>query len=104
LELLVADQVSNGFLFNITADQSIDVNIKAYDSKGNLWYPPVNWSISHSLWANQSELTKTSNSTDTLFSPVHESSEFYIITAAYYEQGLIHEEQIFVSVSKGDLD
>ena len=104
LELLVADQVSNGFLFNITADQTIDVNIKAYDSKGNLWYPPVNWSISHSLWANQSELTKTSNSTDTLFSPVHESSEFYIITAAYYEQGLIHEEQIFVSVSKGDLD
>ena len=104
LELIVSDQVSNDLLFSITADQSIDASIKAFDSKGNIWYPLVNWSISHSTWANQSDLTKTTNSTDTVFSPVHESTESYVLTATYYEQGLVHEEQIFVSVSKGDLD
>ncbi|MBT5736311.1 MAG: hypothetical protein HOI28_05680, partial [Euryarchaeota archaeon] len=104
LELIVSDQVSNDLLFSITADQSIDASIKAFDSKGNIWYPLVNWSISHSTWANQNDLTKTTNSTDTVFSPVHESTESYVLTATYYEQGLVHEEQIFVSVSKGDLD
>ncbi len=104
LELRVNDQVSNDFLFNITADQSIDASIKAFDSKGNIWYPLVDWSIAHSTWANQSELTKTSNSTDTLFSPVHESMESYVITASYLEEGTTHETQIYVLVSKGDLD
>ena len=104
LELRVNDQVSNDLLFNITADQSIDASIKAFDSKGNIWYPLVNWSISHTSWANQSELTRTTNSTDTIFSPVHESSENYVLTATYYEQGTVHSEQIYVSVSKGDLD
>tara|TARA_B110000467_G_C18328758_1_gene491274 strand:- start:594 stop:3101 length:2508 start_codon:yes stop_codon:yes gene_type:complete len=104
LELRVNDQVSNDFLFNITADQSIEASVKAFDSKGNIWYPLVDWSISHSTWANQSELTDTSNSTDTIFSPVHESIESYVLMTTYYEQGLTHESQIYIIVSKGDLD
>ena len=104
LELRVNDQVSNDFLFNITADQSIEVSIKAFDAKGNIWYPLVDWSISHSNWANQSELTDTSNSTDTVFSPVHESIESYVLMATYYEQGSTHESQVYIIVSKGDLD
>ena len=104
LELRVNDQVSNNFLFNITADQSLETNVKAFDAKGNIWYPLVDWTITHSIWANQTELSKTSNSTDTIFSPVHESMESYVITATYLEEGVTYESQIFVKVSKGDLD
>jgi len=104
LEILNNDIASNDFLFNITADQVITAEIKAFDSKGNLWYPSVDWAVSHSMWANQSELNKITNSTDTKFSPVHESNEAYIITATYIEQGISHEVQFSVKVSKGDLE
>ena len=77
LQIIVNDDVSNDWMFNLTADQSIDAEIKAYDAKGNVWYPQIDWTIEHPQWANMSELSKTSNSTETRFSPVHESNIAY---------------------------
>ena len=51
-----------------------------------------------------SELSKTSNSTETRFSPVHESNIAYTIRANYDEDGMAQEAQISVMVSRGDLE
>ncbi len=104
LEILIDDLTSTGLQFNLTADQSISSEVKAIDGKGNLWYPAVNWSISHSQWGNQSDLSNTVNSTSTRFSPVHNSIEPYIITASYYESGMIYQVDFSVKVSIGDLE
>ena len=104
LQILVFDTVSNNWLFNITADQYLDAEIKAYDAKGNVWYPQVDWTIEHPQWANVSELSKTSNSTETRFSPVHESNDAYVIKATYLENSVSYVSEISVIVAKGDLE
>ena len=104
LQIIVNDDVANNWMFNLTADQSIDAEIKAYDAKGNVWYPQIDWTIEHPQWANMSELSKTSNSTETRFSPVHESNIAYTIRANYDEDGITQEAQISVMVSRGDLE
>ena len=104
LQILVNEVVSNGWTFNLTADQTIDAEIRAYDAKGNVWYPQVDWTIEHPQWANLTELSKTSNSTETRFSPVHESGNAYSIKASYTEDGNIYIEEISVMVSTGDLE
>ncbi|RPG73730.1 MAG: hypothetical protein CBE08_005480 [Euryarchaeota archaeon TMED248] len=104
LQILVNEGVSNDWQFNITADQTLDAEIRAYDAKGNVWYPQVDWTIEHPQWANMSELSKTSNSTETRFTPVHESNNAYTIKAAYTEDEAIFSTQILVMVSKGDLE
>jgi len=104
LQILVNEDVSNDWQFNITADQTLDAEIRAYDAKGNVWYPQVDWTIEHPQWANMSELSKTSNSTETRFTPVHESNNAYTIKAAYTEDEAIFSTQILVMVSKGDLE
>ena len=103
LILIVDNNVSNWESFDITADDLLDVKVKAYDQKDNRWTISANWTITHSEWSSQSALEQLLGD-ETTFVPYFASTEPYLITATYDDGFLLHEVGINVTVSHGDLN
>jgi len=103
LVLIVDNSVSTWESFNITADDILDIKVKASDQKDNRWIISANWTITHSEWTEQSALEQLVGD-ETTFVPYLASTEPYSITATYDDGSLVHEVSIYVTVSHGDLD
>ena len=103
LILIVDNNVSTWNSFDITADDILDVKVKAYDQKDNRWIISANWSIEHSEWTSQSALEQLLGD-ETTFVPYLASFDPYMITAVYDDGFTVHEVSINVTVSHGDLN
>ena len=103
LILIIDNNVSTWESFDITADDILDIKVKAYDQRDNRWIISANWTITHSQWTAQSALEQLSGD-ETTFVPYLASTEPYSITATYDDGSLVHEVSINVTVSHGDLD
>jgi hypothetical protein len=103
LILIVDNNVSTWESFDITADDLLDIKIKAYDQKDNRWTVSANWTITHSEWSSQSALEQLLGD-ETTFVPYLASTEPYLITATYDDGFYLHEVGINVTVSHGDLN
>lgn len=103
LILIVDDNMSTWESFDITADEILDVKVKAYDQKDNRWIISANWSITHSQWFEQSSLEQLFGD-ETTFVPYYASAEPYSILATYDDGFIVHEVAINITVSHGDLN
>ena len=103
LILLVDNNVSTWESFDITADDLLEIKVKAYDQKDNRWIISANWTITHSEWSSQSALEQLVGD-ETTFVPYLASTEPYSITASYNDGFSLHEVAINVTVSHGDLN
>ena len=56
LILIVENNESTWNSFDITADDILDVKVKAYDQKDNRWIISADWSVTHAVWTDQSVL------------------------------------------------
>ena len=102
LLLIVDNNESTWDLFDITADDILDVKVKAYDQKDNRWIISADWSISHAEWTDQSVLEQVVGD-ETTFVPYLSSTAPYSITATYNDGFTTHIVSINVTVSHGDL-
>ncbi|MCS5532792.1 MAG: DNRLRE domain-containing protein [Candidatus Poseidoniaceae archaeon] len=102
LVLIVDSEDASWQMMPLTADETLEVKVKAIDAKGNRWTITANWSISHAFWNDQSVLEQLVND-QTTFVPYHASESPYTITAAYYDGNMIHEISINATVSHGVL-
>jgi hypothetical protein len=104
LVLVVNNVDSVGDTFQITADDSLDVKVKATDQKGNRWSIDANWTLSHASWTDQLILEGAEVANDEVtFQPYMSSLTAYTIIAVYDDGSMVHEVSLFVEVSQGDL-
>ena len=104
LVLIVNNVDSVGDTFQLTADDSIDVKVKATDQKGNRWSIDANWTLAHATWSDQSVLEGADIANDEVtFQPYMSSLTAYTIFAVYDDGNMVHEVSLFVEVSQGDL-
>tara|TARA_B110000467_G_scaffold7684_1_gene6746 strand:- start:4829 stop:13990 length:9162 start_codon:yes stop_codon:yes gene_type:complete len=104
LVLVVENVDSVGNTFQLTADDSIDVKVKATDQKGNRWSVSANWTLSHASWTDQAILEGAEIANDEVtFQPYLSSANAYTITAIYDDSVTVHEVSLFVEVAQGDL-
>ena len=103
--VLIVDNVDSvGDTFQITADDLIDVKVKATDQKGNRWSIEADWTLSHSTWTDQLVLEGADLPNDEVtFQPYLSSEDAYTIFAVYDDGAMVHEVSLFVEVSQGDL-
>ena len=104
LVLVVSNVDSVGDTFQLTADDSIDVKVKATDQKGNRWSINANWTLVHATWSDQSILEGADLANDEVtFQPYQSSATAYTIFAVYDDGQMVHEVSLFVEVTQGDL-
>jgi hypothetical protein len=103
LIMIVENEDSTWDMFDITADDILDVKVKATDQKGNRWAVNANWSISHSDWTSQTALEQLQGD-ETTFVPYLSSLAPYSITATYDDGSTVHIVGVNVTVSQGDLN
>lgn len=104
LVLVVQNVDSVGNTFQLTADDSIDIKVKATDQKGNRWSINANWTLSHAMWTDQAVLEGADLANDEVtFQPYMSSLTAYTIFAVYDDGSMIHEVSLFVEVTQGDL-
>lgn len=104
LVLVVENVDSVGDTFQLTADDSLDVKVKATDQKGNRWSIDANWTLVHATWSDQSILEGADIGNDEVtFQPFESSPTAYTIFAVYDDGSMVHEVSLFVEVSQGDL-
>ena len=103
--VLVVDNIDSvGDTFQLTADDSIDVKVKATDQKGNRWSIDANWTLSHATWTDQAILEGSDIANDEVtFQPYLSSATAYTIFAVYDDGSMVHEVSLFVEVAQGDL-
>ncbi len=102
LLLIVNDNVSTWNNFDMTSDEILDVNVKAYDQKDNRWIISANWSLTHSTWTSQAVLEQLTGD-ETTFVPYLASPDQYTITASYDDGTILHVVSINITVAQGDL-
>ena len=102
LILIVENNESTWNSFDITADDILDVKVKAYDQKDNRWIISADWSVTHAVWTDQSVLEQFVGD-ETTFVPYLSSTAPYSITATYNDGFTTHIVSINVTVSQGDL-
>jgi hypothetical protein len=104
LVLVVENVDSVGDTFQLTADDSLDIKVKATDQKGNRWSIDANWTLVHATWSDQSILEGADVGNDEVtFQPFESSLTAYTIFAVYDDGSMVHEVSLFVEVSQGDL-
>ena len=103
--VLVVDNIDSvGDTFQLTADDSIDIKVKATDQKGNRWSINANWTLSHTTWTDQAILEGSDIANDEVtFQPYLSSATAYTIFAVYDDGSMVHEVSLFVEVAQGDL-
>lgn len=102
LILIVDNNDSTWEHFDITADDTLDVKVKAFDQKDNRWIISADWTLVHPLGAQQA--LEQLEGDETTFVPYLASTVPYRITAVYDDGSIEHEVSINVTVSHGDLD
>ena len=103
LQLIIGDEVSNGGVFSITADETITASIMALDAKGNQWLVDGNWTYFHPDFAEESALS-SNYSQEVTFTPTLASSTPYAISVEHQEGDLIKSANFVVYVSVGDIE
>ncbi|MBT60982.1 MAG: hypothetical protein CMA63_05460 [Euryarchaeota archaeon] len=103
LIMIVENEDSTWQMFDITADDILDVKVKATDQKGNRWSVNANWSLTHSDWTSQTALEQLQGD-ETTFVPYLSSSAPYSITATYDDGNMVHVVGVNITVSQGDLN
>ena len=103
MDILIYDEVSNGDVFLITADEQISASIKALDSNGNQWLIDGNWSFFHPNFADESVLS-SNYSQEITFSPTMSSSTPYTIYVEHTELDVVISDNFVVYVSVGDVE
>ena len=98
--VLVIDSVdSTGSLQEITADDEIEIKVKAIDSDGNRWTENVAWTVEHVLYNDQSVLQEMTYGSTTMFVPVFASDSLYTLRASYSDENLSSPIQVTLSIS-----
>ena len=103
LQLIIDDEVSNGGVFTITADESLTASIIALDAKGNQWLVDGDWTYYHPDFANESILS-SNYSQEITFTPILSSTTPYAISVDHQEGEIIKSASFVVYVSVGDIE
>ena len=103
MDIMIYDEVSNGDVFLITADEQISASIKALDANGNQWLIDGNWSFFHPNFADESVLS-SNYSQEVTFSPTMSSSIPYTIYVEHTELDVVKSDSFVVYVSVGDVE
>ena len=103
LQLIIDDEVSNGGVFTITADEYLTASIRALDAKGNQWLVDGEWTYYHPDFANESILS-SNYSQEITFTPILSSPTPYAISVEHQEGEIIKSANFVVYVSVGDIE
>jgi len=93
----------------ITADESLEIKVRATDSKGNIWELNAEWLVSHpTITSATSTLEEYQGSVvierSVIFSPYQSSTTAYTITASFTENNVSQSAQFDVIVLPGVLE
>ncbi len=103
LQLIIDDELSNGAVFTITADDTITASIKALDAKGNQWLVDGNWTYFHPEFADPAILS-SNFSQEVTFTPTLASTTPYAISVDHQEGDVVKTANFVVYVSVGDIE
>ena len=89
--------------FDLTADESLEVKVKAIDAKGNRWVVVADWTLDHPTMGDSSSFLEKVVGDSTVFMPYLASEDEYVLTATYDDGTIIHQVSLESLISHGFL-
>jgi hypothetical protein len=109
LILLIDGEEVSGTDQEMTADETMEIKVRATDSKGNIWELNAEWIVNHpSIVSATSTLEEYQGGVvierSVIFSPYKASTSAYTIRASFTQDNTTHTTQFEVMVSAGVLE
>ncbi|MEK9651633.1 MAG: hypothetical protein VW102_05480, partial [Poseidonia sp.] len=103
LRIEVDDEIMTWQHFDLTADETLEAEVFAIDSKGNQWAIIATWTLTHPTMGDSSNFLENLEGDATTFTPYFASEDAYTLFASYDDGTTVHAVAINMTVDHGFL-